>query len=658
MKLRAARIQNYRSIDDSGIINLNELTVLVGRNESGKSNILKALSHLKSRDEMKDFDMMKDYPNHKRIGECTEETEVIWTCWDLEDMEISGISKVWPEIKDLNRVYVSMNYGNKRIVEFDNLPAKYDIKGILPIVEKVLEKIKALSEEDEESPKTQIDQSAGNFKAKIGSPVEGVLWVHELKIEFDDFESTVRSAIPGQLPEVDGALEKISEVIDNMIKRGEANDLIIETMPVFIYFDKYPDLVGEQNITEFQNRKNSNMQTPADINFEKMCKVAGLDIENLQGLLTAGDLEAANRLIRNAEVVLTEEIQRLWTDRPVKVDFYVTQDRIITFVANPHGASDIQVNLSDRSRGFQWFFSFYVVFAADAQGGSPKDPILLFDEPGLHLHAKSQKDLVKHFMEDFKNQIIYSTHSPFMVPTGHLEIIRTVSIDKTGATVVSNNISGDKGTLFPLQAAIGHNLSQSLFVKPNSLVVQEVADCWVITKVSDFLNKNKGETGLNPNISVIPAGAANKVSFLASFLSSERLNVNVLFAEHGGSYTEIKRLMRENFESKNIILISELFDSNPPDEIQIEDLFDPKVYDGFVREAYGLKDEEIKLNSNTLRVCQRYKNALKNREFKFNRSDPLRVFNKRMQQAPQKIISGDTEILFRKLFKIINERFS
>ena len=63
--------------------------------------------------------------------------------------------------------------------------------------------------------------------------------------------------------------------------------------------------------------------------------------------------------------------------------------------------------------------------------------ILLLDEPGLYLHARSQSDLLGHFEKDFKNQIVYTTHSPFMVPTHKLESVRTVSIDEEKGTTVT-----------------------------------------------------------------------------------------------------------------------------------------------------------------------------------------------------------------------------
>jgi hypothetical protein len=86
-----------------------------------------------------------------------------------------------------------------------------------------------------------------------------------------------------------------------------------------------------------------------------------------------------------------------------------------------------------------------------------------------YLHARSQDDLLKHLQNDYGNQIIYSTHSPFMVPADAIRIVRTVNISQDHGTQVTNSPTGDARTLFPLQAALGYSLSQTLFVGKRSM---------------------------------------------------------------------------------------------------------------------------------------------------------------------------------------------
>ena len=218
-----------------------------------------------------------------------------------------------------------------------------------------------------------------------------------------------------------------------------------------------------------------------------MCKVADLNPDQLHQLHGANDHETRNQLANRASAIVTSELRRLWKDRPLKVRFSPDANHLDTFVSDPNTIYDVEVNLDERSRGLKWFFSFYITFAADTKGGSSSNAILLLDEPGLYLHALSQGDLLRHFSADFSNQIIYSTHSPFMVPTENLDAIRTVNIGQDTGTVVTNDPTGDSRTLFPIQAALGYSLSQSLFVGPNNLIVEGVTDYWMLSSAASYL---------------------------------------------------------------------------------------------------------------------------------------------------------------------------
>jgi len=235
---------------------------------------------------------------------------------------------------------------------------------------------------------------------------------------------------------------------------AKAKQWVLEKLPRFIYVDEYPALPGRQNIADYLVRKGWGQASPEQQSFEKLCKVAGLDPQQLQDLLDKNDLATRNQLVNRAGAVVTSEIRRLWKDRELKVRFNLDGPCMDTLVSDPDDTYEVEVNLDERSRGFQWFFSFYITFFADTKGGRAGDAVLLLDEPGLHLHARSQADLLEHFERDFGNQVIYTTHSPFMVPVHRLDAVRTASMSPSTGTIVSNKAEGDARTLYPLQAAL------------------------------------------------------------------------------------------------------------------------------------------------------------------------------------------------------------
>jgi predicted ATP-dependent endonuclease of OLD family len=188
----------------------------------------------------------------------------------------------------------------------------------------------------------------------------------------------------------------------------------------------------------------------------------------------------------------------------------------------------LSLPFNEHSTGFQWFFSFLAALSEYENRATPV--IILLDEPALGLHARAQADFLRFIQERLakKNQVIYTTHSPFMIHPGHLERVRMVE-DKgreVGATVTKDILSTDPDTLFPLQGALGYDLVQHLFIGPHNLVVEGTSDFTYLTVVSDFL-KEAGRAHLDPKWSPVPVGGADMVpSFVA--LLGHHLDVTVL----------------------------------------------------------------------------------------------------------------------------------
>jgi predicted ATP-dependent endonuclease of OLD family len=178
------------------------------------------------------------------------------------------------------------------------------------------------------------------------------------------------------------------------------------------------------------------------------------------------------------------------------------------------------IPFEERSHGFQWFFSFYLVFLVESKKAH-KAAVLLLDEPGLHLHPTLQTKLIQLFERISEtNQLIYSTHLPFLVDGNHLDRVRTVYL--TGPdpkkTIVSNELrpTGDRDTLFPLQAALGYSIAQTLFLGKRSLIVEGITDYWIIKALDNCLSQN-GER-LHDDTVLIPMGGTSRLMPLASIM--------------------------------------------------------------------------------------------------------------------------------------------
>lgn len=659
MRLESFRVWNYRSINDSGDINVSRITALLGRNESGKSNLLRALHSLNPADGFEALNPIKDFPRHRRLEDCRDWTKVVSTLWTLTDKERQELTKILPRAAEVRQVEIGRNYKNRTVSFPDLPPIAFEESDIKAKAKKIAAAVRALAQKQEDG--TALNTSADSFEASALETTNQDDWATDLA----KVAKALRTALAGADVDLSDKQEESLSELEQLAKeisgdgdvQQKARNWAAEAMPSFIYVDEYPELDGHQDINDYLNKKAHGQFEDVDYNFQKLCKVAGLKPEELKKLLDQNDQETRNQLANRASAVVTSEIKRLWKDRALKIRFNLDAQHLDTMISDPTATYDVEVNLNERSRGFQWFFAFYITFSADTKGGDASGSVLLLDEPGLYLHAKSQGDLLRHFENDFSNQILYSTHSPFMVPTHALDSIRTVSISEDSGTTVTNDPAGDSRTLFPLQAALGYDLAQSLFVGPNNLVVEGVTDYWYLSSVGSHFADSALLT-LNPEITMTPAGGAQKVSYMVALLTSEDLNVLVLLdSEKDAKSTKDELVKNKLIAQQNVLFVGESFPTAPA-EADIEDMLDPAVFEQLVRESYAaeLKGKKLVLNASIPRIVKRFEAAFSDLGIPFHKTRPARLFLKKMAIEPEKVLPKDSAARFTALFKLVNER--
>ncbi|WP_414643038.1 AAA family ATPase [Bradyrhizobium sp.] len=110
MHLESFRIQNFRSIKDSGDIQTSRITALLGRNESGKSNLLLGLRTLNPAEGFAELNRTKNFPRHRRLSECTADTQVVSSRWSLTTKEQAELVKLLPNASKVKHVEVGRCY--------------------------------------------------------------------------------------------------------------------------------------------------------------------------------------------------------------------------------------------------------------------------------------------------------------------------------------------------------------------------------------------------------------------------------------------------------------------------------------------------------------------------------------------------------------------
>jgi hypothetical protein len=231
--------------------------------------------------------------------------------------------------------------------------------------------------------------------------------------------------------------------------------------------------------------------------------------------------------------------------------------------------------MSERSKGFIWFFSFLAAFSEYANDSKL---VILLDEPGLNLHAKAQNDLLR-FIDDRLapyHQVIYTTHSLFMIEPTKLERCRTVEDVGDEGTKVSSDIwAARPDTVFPLLGALGVDMTQTLVIGPDQVLVEGPSEVVYFSVLSD-LARERGKTSLDPRWTVTPVGGLDKVPTFVALLNGGKLNITVVFDVAAGGNQRLESFITRGVIEENHFIPLTNITGTP--EADIEDLFDQAWY--------------------------------------------------------------------------------
>jgi predicted ATP-dependent endonuclease of OLD family len=372
------------------------------------------------------------------------------------------------------------------------------------------------------------------------------------------------------------------------------------------------------------------------------------------------DYERRKRELENVANALTDDVKKYWTQNTeLRVQPDITQrteqrnngqhsvlDELkIRIWDNRHSLS---LPFTEHSAGFQWFFSFLAAFSEYEH----KDPsvVILLDEPAVGLHARAQADFLRFIEERLTKrcQVIYTTHSPFMVQPGNLERVRLVEDRGTerGALVTSDVLTRDRDTLFPLQGALGYDLVQHLFVAENNLVVEGTSDYAYLRTISDYL-ASKGRQHLDVKWSIVPVGGADLVPTFVALLGNH-LRITVLVDSRKGGQQRLNQMAKDGYlEQQRIILVGSIFNRAAAD---IEDLFEEEEYLLLYNKAFSKSLTPAKLKGNDPIVSRIARHEGVDR---FDHGRPADVLLRERELSLSKL-SEQTLNRFEKLFERIN----
>ena len=568
MKLKKVHVTEFQSVLDSNEFDIGDITCLVGKNEAGKTALLQALYRLNPIVESDShYSVTDDYPRWN-VAEyeiavkdgSRDQATVVRARFELEPDDIAKISEVFgPRAMRDSSCELSKRY----------------------------ERTLYISLHVDETAALQHLIAQRKYESDLKTKLEACSHLAEIIEILSNAEQTEHvKELLAFAQEVQKSKSVELYIFDNILR---------SRLPQFLYFDEYYQMVGRANIEALKARVEQNQLEPSDRPLLGLINLARLSLDQL--LNPARTRELKNRL-EGAGNYLTKSVVKYWSqNRYLQLQFDVRPGRAQDPPQMQTGTNIwgevydskhmVTTEIGARSRGFVWFFSFLAWYSDVRRNGKPL--ILLLDEPGLSLHAKAQEDLLRYFEADIKSthQLIYTTHSPFMVdPTrfDRVRIVQDLSIetdkelppDQQGTKVLTEVLDATGDSLFPLQGALGYEIYQTLFIGPNSVVVEGVSDLLYLQTMSALLQQ-RGGAGLSSKWTITPVGGADKVpTFVALIGSQRRLNVAVLIDIQKKDRQMIENLYkRKLLEQKKVLTFADFVGSW---EADIEDMFDPNLY--------------------------------------------------------------------------------
>ena len=256
MKLTKVHITNFQSIQDSNEFEIGDVTCLVGKNEAGKTALLKALYRLNPVIE-KDgkFDPTDDYPR-RDVSDYEDDVEagrrspatVVRATYALESDDIEAVHAVYGSecLKD-NHPTVTLSKGYSNELQFTGLNV------------------------DEQAAISYLIEAA-DLPQQLDGQVRNLKSASDIRDALADAEQTA-------------GVQKLTAILgsfsDRSVESHICSSIISDRIPRFMYFDEYYQLTGQDNVESFMQRVSQGLLNDSDHPLLGLIELARLKLDDL-----------------------------------------------------------------------------------------------------------------------------------------------------------------------------------------------------------------------------------------------------------------------------------------------------------------------------------------------------------------------------------------
>jgi len=551
MKIRGYKINNYKSIglEDNYLPIESNVTALIGKNESGKSNILEAIGKLSFLTPMNNA-----YIKNTNRGSTEEISIIVHLKFNQDELVEFATNHSITIMKYIDSSNIKIEGGLSHLIESDKL---------------------LMSAIDELSELRSNRNAWGNDSTRLKT-IQG--YIDELK----EISTQILVNFYAKLD----SLEKFilndyedKEILKNNIKTiHEQLKRYYNLLPQIYYRDKDQQLDSTYKYEDIKNiLKDSNHI------FYRFLIAAEIDEDEIQKAFEStidGDKQTIrNRIYKKIKQNIEEKFNAFYTQERITIQTVIEGNLFKIYIIT----DDKVMNLSERSNGLRWYLSLFVdVLSRDYKDRSV---LYLLDEPGVYLHVNAQKELLKLFsrLAERGNQVVYTTHSPYMIDSQDILNVRAIEKDEDGNTKIFKNAYNQKlsseskmETLSPLLKAIGADLKFNIGPSSkNNIITEGISDYMYLKAMLYNLKVDN-----SPNI--IPSAGARNINKVASILIGWGCEFKILLDYDVEGYKEYKVLVNKLDET----LKNKIYFVNPnsePDETEMK--IAPKTIESLICES-------------------------------------------------------------------------
>jgi predicted ATP-dependent endonuclease of OLD family len=673
VRLRKFRVRAYRCIHDSGEIRVGDLAAFVGRNESGKTTILEALTLLNKEQYLSELDLCDEL-----VEDLKSEVRLAEGDFTLNHEETKLLKETFPNIPEIKKVKIfrtnknpipQYDFGDVEISDAENSGLnswenfREQVNVFLDTIPNHI-RIK-LDATFFEGGAPETEEIFRNAMAEFGNTLH-VLAADEAKI-ISEWEKIAESPNTDFQNLLVGTTEKMA--LENFIE--------INLHPRFVYFSDYKKIIGNINLNEYSKERTSSIEYTED-EFDKaetvdnLFYLAELDVDELEECKNSPS--QLIKLLNTCSKRLTEKLNPAWKGDAIHVELRLNPNNVMSVVISDVHKDGTVTNtglLNRRAEGFKWTFSFIVNFAAETQKAELKEAILLLDEPARNLHPTQQRgisDLLKNLAGS--NQVLYATHSPYMIfdyAPGNLLVVE-LEKKKHLSRIFYDYWNADDTTLTPILYGLSRGLVESIVDREigyNSrpvIIVETIVDTLYLNAFDKFLEDPN--ISMNP-LNIVAAYNKNSVLPLAIFYRNHGYNTFVLLDNTEESKDISGKLIANEFSKVQTIF----FEQSGKSLQSIEDYILPDDYLYAVNQTYGIKlRKEGFVNLTQEDIDSRKKNGILDginsiwEEHKedgwedFDSEEVCRYVCEKIAIGEADFMSDKTKDRFRSLYRLIAER--